>query len=128
MQDRIAVVQARLYKQYNALDTNLTSLNSLSSLVTQQITTWNKSGLSGPPIQQAQPTLAGWAFSCVAHSSALDNSTASWPRQTRTERPEARLSGFDFRPDRIIFPTLGWDRSLYFVQTSHRVDRSSCIH
>ena len=43
MQDRIAVVQARLYKQYNTLDTNLTSLNSLSSLVTQQITTWNKS-------------------------------------------------------------------------------------
>ena len=43
MQDRIAVIQARLYKQYNALDTNLTSLNSLSSLVNQQITTWNKS-------------------------------------------------------------------------------------
>lgn len=42
-QDRIAVIQARLYKQYNALDTNLTSLNSLSSLVNQQITTWNKS-------------------------------------------------------------------------------------
>ncbi|WP_027476368.1 flagellar filament capping protein FliD [Curvibacter gracilis] len=43
MQDRIAVIQARLYKQYNSLDTNLTSLNSLSSLVNQQITTWNKS-------------------------------------------------------------------------------------
>lgn len=43
MQDRIAVIQARLYKQYNALDSNLTSLNSLSSLVNQQITTWNKS-------------------------------------------------------------------------------------
>jgi len=36
--------QAQLLKQYNALDASMAKLNSLSSYVTQQIATWNKTG------------------------------------------------------------------------------------
>jgi len=40
----IAAYQKQLLAQYNALDTNMAKLNSLSAYVTQQVTTWNKSG------------------------------------------------------------------------------------
>jgi flagellar hook-associated protein 2 len=40
----IADYQKQLLAQYNALDASMAKLNSLSSYVTQQITTWNKSG------------------------------------------------------------------------------------
>jgi flagellar hook-associated protein 2 len=40
----IAAYQKQLLAQYNALDTNMAKLNSLSTYVSQQITTWNKSG------------------------------------------------------------------------------------
>lgn len=43
-EDRVARVQARLERQYSALDTNLNKLNGLSSYVQQQITNWNKTG------------------------------------------------------------------------------------
>lgn len=42
MQSRLAQTQARLEKQYSALDAKLGSLNSLSAYVTQQIAQWNK--------------------------------------------------------------------------------------
>ncbi|MEY8878086.1 MAG: flagellar filament capping protein FliD [Leptothrix sp. (in: b-proteobacteria)] len=41
--DRMTLVEARMRAQYTALDTQMASLNSLSSYVTQQITTMNKS-------------------------------------------------------------------------------------
>lgn len=40
---RLAATKARLLAQYSALDTKLSTLTSLNSYVTQQITTWNKS-------------------------------------------------------------------------------------
>lgn len=42
LEQRLAQTQARLEKQYSALDAKLGALNSLSSYVTQQVTTWNK--------------------------------------------------------------------------------------
>lgn len=42
LEDRVAGVQKRLLAQYSALDTRMASLNSLSSYISQQITTWNK--------------------------------------------------------------------------------------
>ena len=39
----IEAYQKQLLSQYNALDTNMAKLSSLSSYVSQQITTWNKS-------------------------------------------------------------------------------------
>lgn len=41
--DRAAAVEARLRKQYTALDTKMASLNALNAYVAQQVTTWNKS-------------------------------------------------------------------------------------
>lgn len=41
-EDRVARTQARLLKQYSALDTSLAQLNSLGSYVSQQVTNWNK--------------------------------------------------------------------------------------
>lgn len=41
--DRAAAVEVRLRKQYTALDTKMASLTALSTYVSQQITTWNKS-------------------------------------------------------------------------------------
>lgn len=42
-EDRVAMVEARLNKQYSALDTSVSKLKSLGDYVSQQITTWNKS-------------------------------------------------------------------------------------
>ena len=42
--DRATAVEARLRKQYTALDTQMASLTALNSYVAQQVTTWNKSG------------------------------------------------------------------------------------
>ena len=41
--DRAAAVEARLRKQYSALDAKMASLSALNSYVAQQVTTWNKS-------------------------------------------------------------------------------------
>jgi len=41
--DRAAVVEARLRQQYSALDARMGQLNALNSYVTQQVTLWNKS-------------------------------------------------------------------------------------
>jgi flagellar hook-associated protein 2 len=41
--DRADAVEARLRKTYSALDAKMGSLNALSSYVTQQVATWNKS-------------------------------------------------------------------------------------
>lgn len=41
--DRAALVEARLRKQYTALDGQLGRLNSLSAYVSQQVTLWNRS-------------------------------------------------------------------------------------
>jgi flagellar hook-associated protein 2 len=41
--DRMSTTEARMRAQYSALDTKMASLNSLSSYITQQITTMNKS-------------------------------------------------------------------------------------
>jgi len=41
-EERIARVQARLLRQYSALDTSLNQLNGLGGFVQQQITNWNK--------------------------------------------------------------------------------------
>jgi flagellar hook-associated protein 2 len=41
--DRAARVEASLRKKYSALDGQMASLNALSTYVTQQVTTWNKS-------------------------------------------------------------------------------------
>jgi flagellar hook-associated protein 2 len=38
---RADVLESRLYKQYSALDGKMASLNSLSSYVSQMVTTWN---------------------------------------------------------------------------------------
>lgn len=43
MNDRLSAYQTRLYSQYTALDSKMATLNSLSSYVSQQITTWNNS-------------------------------------------------------------------------------------
>ena len=40
--DRAAVIEARLKTQYSALDAQMGSLNALSAYVTQQVTLWNK--------------------------------------------------------------------------------------
>lgn len=40
-EDRLTQVEARLRRQYNALDTTMANANALSRYVTQQITTWN---------------------------------------------------------------------------------------
>lgn len=42
MDQRLAQTKARLEKQYSALDTQISSLNGLSSYVTQQVAQWNK--------------------------------------------------------------------------------------
>lgn len=42
LEDRVTRTQARLLKQYSALDTSLAQLNSLNAYVSQQITNWNK--------------------------------------------------------------------------------------
>lgn len=42
LEDRASATEARLRKQYQALDTNMARLNSLSNYVSQQITNWNK--------------------------------------------------------------------------------------
>jgi flagellar hook-associated protein 2 len=42
--DRAAAFEARLRKQYSALDAKMASLSALNSYVAQQVTTWNKSG------------------------------------------------------------------------------------
>lgn len=41
--DRATLFEARLRKQYTALDTQMTQLNSLNTFITQQVATWNKS-------------------------------------------------------------------------------------
>jgi len=43
LSDRLAATQARLQKQYTALDTKMASLTTLSTYITQQIANWNKS-------------------------------------------------------------------------------------
>ncbi|MFN4120648.1 flagellar filament capping protein FliD [Acidovorax sp.] len=42
--DRAALVEKRLRAQYTALDTKMASLTSLSSYISQQVASWNKSG------------------------------------------------------------------------------------
>ena len=42
LEERVAQVQARLLRQYSALDTSLSKLNGLNSYITQQVTAWNK--------------------------------------------------------------------------------------
>ena len=42
--DKLAQIEARLRKQYTTLDATMSKANSLSQYVSQQITTWNKSG------------------------------------------------------------------------------------
>lgn len=44
--DRVARTQARLEKQYQALDARMASLNSLSTYISQQVTQWNNSSSS----------------------------------------------------------------------------------
>jgi flagellar hook-associated protein 2 len=41
--DRAALFESRLRKQYSALDAQMASLNALNQYVTQQVATWNKS-------------------------------------------------------------------------------------
>jgi flagellar hook-associated protein 2 len=41
--DRAAAVEARLRKQYSALDAKMASLSALNAYVAQQVTTWNQS-------------------------------------------------------------------------------------
>jgi len=43
MQTRLAQTQARLEKEYTALDAKLGTLNGINAYVTQQVTAWNKS-------------------------------------------------------------------------------------
>lgn len=43
LNDRLTAYQTRLYKQFNALDTKMASLNSLSAYVTQQLAVWSNS-------------------------------------------------------------------------------------
>ena len=42
-EERIAAKRESLLRQYSALDTKLSSLTSLNSYISQQITNWNKS-------------------------------------------------------------------------------------
>lgn len=42
--ERALALEERLYKQYSALDVKMASLNSLSTYVSQMVTTWNKQG------------------------------------------------------------------------------------
>lgn len=42
-QARLDRIQTQLQKQYSALDTTMSSMNALSSYVSQQVTSWNKS-------------------------------------------------------------------------------------
>lgn len=42
LEDRISRTQARLERQYGALDTSLSKLNGLNSYITQQVANWNK--------------------------------------------------------------------------------------
>ena len=42
--DKLAQIEARLRAQYSALDATMSKANALSQYVSQQITTWNKSG------------------------------------------------------------------------------------
>jgi flagellar hook-associated protein 2 len=42
-EERVTRVEARLNKQYSALDTQVATLNGLNTYITQQITNWNKS-------------------------------------------------------------------------------------
>ncbi len=44
--DRVASYQARITREYSALDTSLNTLTSLNNYVQQQITYWNKTGNS----------------------------------------------------------------------------------
>lgn len=44
LEDRVALVEARLRKQYTALDNSMGNLNALQSYVTQQLSLLNKSG------------------------------------------------------------------------------------
>ena len=41
--EKATALQNRLQAQYSALDTKMTKLTALSSYVSQQVTTWNKS-------------------------------------------------------------------------------------
>jgi flagellar hook-associated protein 2 len=41
LETRVASAEARLLRQYNALDSNIGKLNSLGSYVNQQVTAWN---------------------------------------------------------------------------------------
>lgn len=43
LSDRLAATQARLQKQYTALDSQMASINALNTYMTQQIANWNKS-------------------------------------------------------------------------------------
>ena len=43
MNDRLAATKARLQAQYSALDTQMASISTLSTYMTQQIANWNKS-------------------------------------------------------------------------------------
>lgn len=43
LNDRLTAVEASLKAKYSALDSTMSNANALSKLVTQQITTWNKS-------------------------------------------------------------------------------------
>ena len=47
LSQRLTQTEARLYKQYQSLDTNLSKLNSVSSYLTQQLTMLNKSASGG---------------------------------------------------------------------------------
>ncbi len=41
-EQRVAQTEARLYQQYSALDSKMSTLNALNAYVTQQVTNWNK--------------------------------------------------------------------------------------
>ena len=43
MSQRLSLVEARLYKQYQTLDTNLAQMNTVSTYLTQQLALMNKS-------------------------------------------------------------------------------------
>ena len=43
LNERVTLFEARLRKQYTALDVQMSKLNALSTYVTQQVTLWNKS-------------------------------------------------------------------------------------
>ena len=43
MENRLSLVEKRLYEQYTRLDTNIARLNQLQNYVTQQIANWNRS-------------------------------------------------------------------------------------